>query len=293
MIKSMTGYGRGEVNRDGWQVTAEIKAVNHRYLEVVVRMPRNYLALEDRVRKVIQEKVIRGRVDIFIAVEQVGEKNRNVKVDKELAVAYYNSLKDLAILLQATSPDADLYQIARFPEVLVAETPEEDLEATWLLMQEAVRGGVQQLLAMRATEGEKLANDINMRVDQIAGMMETIEERAPLVPQEYKDKLVTRINESFGDLQLDESRLLAEIALFADRINITEELIRLASHLQQVKTAMGAAEQVGRKLDFLAQEINREVNTIGSKANDLTITRAVVDMKSELEKIREQVQNIE
>ncbi|QGG47971.1 YicC/YloC family endoribonuclease [Heliorestis convoluta] len=292
MIKSMTGYGRGGASGSGQQVTVEVKAVNHRYLEVVVRIPKTYLALEEGIKKLYQKGLSRGRVDVFVNIEQLGEGSGKVKVDKKLALQYYQSLKELSDELGLSS-DLGVNQLIQLPEVVSLTEAEEDLEALSELAMQASQQAFQQLLRMREQEGKALAEDLLKRLDYLRQLIEEIQKRAPLLVGEYKNKLQERIAEYLDQVPVDEQRLAMEVALFADRVSLTEELVRLNSHLEQFEKALKLQEPVGRKLDFIVQEMNREINTIGSKANDLEISRQVVNFKSELEKIREQVQNVE
>jgi uncharacterized protein (TIGR00255 family) len=293
MVMSMTGYGRGEACDETKSFTVEIRSVNHRFCEVVTRMPKSYAALEDRVRKAIQEQISRGRLDVFITVGKFDSgKNKSVTVDKDLALVYYNALRDLA---EATGAAADIgvTELARMPDVLVLEEKQEDLEAVWSVMLAAVRQATESLVTMRQEEGRRLAQDILHRIDKIEQFNNDIAVRAPLVVEDYRERLRQRVQELLGDVEIDEARLASEVAFFADRGNITEEIVRLRSHFKQVRETVKVPEPVGRKLDFLVQELNREVNTIGSKANDSQIANLVIAAKSEIEKIREQVQNIE
>jgi len=291
-VSSMTGYGRGEAVGAGKQLTVELKSVNHRFLETVVRLPRQYSPLEDRIKRSVQEKVSRGRVEMHFNFKETGETKRFVKVDKDIAVAYDKALGDLAKTL-GTAYTTDLYSLINLPEVVSVEDREEDLEALWSMCQEALHLALQAFLEMRGQEGARLRQDLLNRLEKIANCNKEIELRQPYVVKEYKEKLRARLAELLEEVPLDENRLANEVAVFADRVSITEELVRLASHLEQFKSSLNAKEPVGRKLDFLTQELNREINTIGSKANDLEITRVVVEVKSEIEKIREQVQNLE
>lgn len=293
MVRSMTGYGRGEAGNEAKGFTVEIRSVNHRFCEVVTRMPKSYAALEDRVRKAIQEKVSRGRLDVFITAENfAGGRNRAVSVDKELARAYFNALQELKSATGAAG-DISVTDLSRLPDVLSLEEKDEDLEEIWAVMLSAVQQATEHLVAMREQEGRRLAEDILHRIDKIEQMNNQIAERAPLVVEDYRERMRQRIQELLGDIEIDENRLASEVAFFADRGNITEEIVRLRSHFKQVRETMKVPEPVGRKLDFLVQELNREVNTIGSKANDTQISTQVIAAKSEIEKIREQVQNIE
>ncbi len=292
MIKSMTGYGRGESNLPGKKFIVELKAVNHRYSEVVLRMPRSLSQFEDRIRKIIQSRIARGRVDGFLSQEECGEKAVTVKVDKELAAAYYKAIKNLQESLDITGSIKIKY-LTDLPGVLAVEEPAEDIEELWPAILEAVEAALESFIRMRETEGEQLASDLLQRLDRLILLSEQIRERSPVVVEEYREKLRIRLNDFIKDGSLDPERLTAEAAVFADRSNITEETVRLESHLKQAGSCLKEGQPVGRKLDFIVQEMNREINTIGSKANDLEISRLVVEAKSEIEKIREQVQNLE
>ena len=292
MVKSMTGYGRGEARGLGKNITVELRSVNHRFSEVVVRMPIQFSALEERVRKTILEQVARGRVDVFVTVDMNGERPKQVKVDLALAKAYYNALKEIedSLGLQGI---VDPAKIANFPDVLKAAEEDDDLEQLWLVLEQAVRQATGQLVTMRQVEGAKLKADLLHRLQIIKEFNKDIEGRAPQVVEEYRQKLHARVQGMVPGMELDEGRLAMEVVFFADRSAITEEIVRLNSHLEQAGNSLELNESVGRKLDFLVQEMNREVNTIGSKSSDLKISATVVEVKSELEKIKEQVQNIE
>ncbi|HBC92953.1 MAG TPA: YicC family protein [Pelotomaculum sp.] len=292
MIKSMTGYGRGEAVTAGKKFTFELKAVNHRYIEVVLRLPRSLTPLEDRIRRFIQGRIARGRVDGFLGVEECGEKNATVKVDKALAAAYYNAMKELQETL-GIGGGIQFTQLVALPGVLTVEEPADDVEEWWPSIQSAVEEAVDNLVRMRMVEGEQLARDLMNRSERLFHLNQSIRERSPFVVEEYRERLGARLNDYMRDGMITSDRLAAEATIFAERSSITEENVRLESHLQQMKSCLTAGEAVGRKLDFLIQEMNREINTIASKASDLEISRAVVEAKSELEKIREQVQNIE
>lgn len=292
MANSMTGFGRGENRAQGYTFSVEMKSVNHRYLEVMVKMPRSFNLLEERVRKIVQEKTNRGRIEIYINVKETEEKKRLVKVDKELTLSYDNSLKELAQTLQ-TVYTTDIYRLASLPEVLSIEEEEMDVESLWPVMEIAVQSALHELTQMRKTEGERLSQDVLLRLSGLHSITEQVAARSPLVVSEYKERLQEKLSLMLAETGIDETRLTMEIALFADRASIAEELVRLESHLEQFVKAFQSSEPIGRKLDFLIQEMNREINTIGSKANDLVISRFVVEGKSELEKIREQIQNIE
>lgn len=292
MIKSMTGYGRGEGSTDEKKFTLELKAVNHRYNEVVLRLPRSLVPLEDRIRRIISTQVARGRIDGYLSLEECGEKTASVKVDKALASAYYKAMKELQESV-GIEGKVELNQLVALPGVLMVEEPAEDLDLLWPAIQEAAEGAVASLVQMRAFEGEELAKDLLNRVERLDRLNNTIKERSPVVVEDYRERLQNRLSDFLEDGSLDVERLTGEVVLFAERSNITEETVRLESHLNQVRTCLLTGGSVGRKLDFLIQEMNREINTIASKAGDLEIGRLVVEVKSELEKIREQVQNIE
>ncbi len=292
MIKSMTGYGRGENQHESKSFTVEIRSVNHRFGEVVIRLPKYYIALEDRIRKLILGRVSRGRLDVFITVDDSGSENKSIRVDKGLAMAYYNALEELRETIGIEGKPS-LIDISRFSDVIRLEEVQEDIEKLWPFFKTAVSDALGQLIDMRTTEGLRLREDLLKRVGRLEEYTSAIGERAPLVVNEYKEKLKTRINELLTDVEIDETRLIVETAVFADRSSITEELVRLRSHFKELRATMDMEESVGRKLDFLVQELNREFNTIGSKANDLEISSTVIKAKSEVEKIREQVQNIE
>lgn len=288
----MTGFGRGEASGDAGRVTVEIKAVNHRFCEVVFRMPRQFSALEDRGRKLIQSKVARGRFEVYVAWEPSAEA-RAVKVDKDLALAYYNALRQLAEEI-GSNQELSLDTLAKLPEVLSVEEGELTDDEIWALLEPALTQAMAGLITMREREGAILAADVAERLDRIEAFRSAALQRAPQVVEEYRQRLTRRLEELLPPTNpVDPQRLAQEVALFADRADVTEELQRLASHIGQFRQALQSDEAVGRKLDFLVQELGREINTIGSKANDAELTAAVVAAKSELEKIREQVQNLE
>jgi uncharacterized protein (TIGR00255 family) len=288
----MTGFGRADVNLSGYQIVCEIKGVNHRFLDLNVRMSRRYSTLEDRIREKVKQYIVRGRVDIFLNIGRTADSERNIKVDKELAMIYHESLKELAINLQIPS-NISIMDVAQLPEVISLEDQEEDLELLWQALATALDEALTSLTLMRKREGQALVTDILERNGVIREAMSKIEERSPLVVQDHAERMKKRLAEMLGEVGVDESRLAQEIAIFADRASITEEIIRMNSHCHQLEKLLQAQESVGRKCDFLIQEMFREVNTIASKANDLEIGKMVVELKAELEKIREQVQNIE
>lgn len=294
MIKSMTGFGRSEYNDGKRNIIVEIKTVNHRYADISVRMPRRYSFVEDKVKNTIKEKIKRGKIDVSIMVENLTENDVNIKLNTMIAQQYYDNLKELQRQFDVTG-DITLQYLAGMPDVLKAIPDVDDEEEMTKCILEPVREAAANLESMRMVEGERLAQDLIMRGDIIKDLVDQIEERAELVPKAYTEKLRERIQELIGNsVTVPEDRILVEAAIFADKCNITEELTRLRSHMDQMKSIIVKSSQPdGKKLDFLVQEMNREANTIGSKANDITVTNLMLQVKAEIEKIREQVQNIE
>lgn len=292
MVRSMTGYGRETAESESWKVTVEIKSVNNRFLDVSVKMPKQYNPLEELIKKEISAVLSRGHVDAYITVEEIGEAKQSIAVDKDLALDYCRAMRELSditgIPYQMTLKD-----VASYYGVLTAQKEESDLDELWNTMSDAIKGALKQLFEMRVIEGEKLAADILVRIDILAMIREKILVRSPLVLNDYREKLTQRIEEVLGEIEIDHDKILNEVAFFADKADIAEELTRLLSHFDQFKSNLAKDEPVGRKLDFILQEMNREVNTIGSKANDTEISHLVIEAKGELEKIREQVQNFE
>jgi uncharacterized protein (TIGR00255 family) len=293
MIKSMTGYGRYEGFLNDIKLTVEIKTVNHRYCELSVRLPRQLMLYEDRIKRQIQEKVHRGRIDVFISFHSDTLAKRKVKLDLELAEAYLSSIQELKDRLHVAG-ELTVHDLLTLEDLFQVEEDETDVEQFNVPLLTAVMKATDQLLEMRVIEGKALKEDLSYRVLTIRETVNRISEYAPKVKDQYEKRLETRIKEFLQQrAELDEARLLNEVAVFAEKSNIDEELIRLASHCDQITGILTLDEPVGRKLDFLIQEMNREVNTIGSKANDIDISQYVVELKSTIEKMREQVQNIE
>ncbi|GEA17020.1 MAG: hypothetical protein PWR22_774 [Moorella sp. (in: firmicutes)] len=292
MLNSMTGYGRGEARGAGRTVTVEIRAVNQRFLDVVIRLPRLYTALEEKIRQVIKNSLSRGRVEVMVSISEENGEKRPLTVDMGLAMAYYNALKELAQNL-AIPADITAEKLLAIPEVVKVAEPEWDEATLWPVVAGALEKAVENLLAMRRAEGQRLQADLEERVAYVRRQVEAIRERAPEVPREYARRLKERVAELSGGIPLDPGRLEMEVALLAEKADITEEIVRLLSHLEQMATAMAGTEPAGRRLDFILQEMWREINTIGSKAGDLAISNLVVAVKGELEKMREQVQNVE
>ncbi|MBR6219683.1 MAG: YicC family protein [Clostridia bacterium] len=292
-MQSMTGYGRAFVEIDGRQMTVEVKSVNHRFLDIAFRMPRNLMFLEDAARKRIGEWVARGHVDVFVTYRNLRTDARVVQVDEALFNAYADALQTLS---GSSGPslrdDRTLMGIARMPDVLTVTEAEEDQEAVRALMLGALDAALGALTAMRAREGEAIRQDLAARVDAIQNMTEQVRSRYPQTVAAYTQRLKDAVAELVGS-GVDETRLLMEAALMADRSAIDEEIVRLNSHAEQLRALLALDEPVGRRIDFIVQELNRETNTISSKSQDIPITKLTVDMKAEIEKLREQVQNVE
>jgi len=291
VLLSMTGYGSATRSDGARAAKVEVRSVNHRFADVTVKLPKGYQALEERIRRLAAEFVQRGRVEIFVSIEEYQLRERTVRIDLGLLKGYARAYQEAAALLGSEAkPDVD--KILSLPEVLVVEEAEVDAEAAWPLVEEAVREALQALVEMRRAEGERLYVDIANRLSKIEQIIQRMAERAPEVVEHYRARLWERIQEWQRDVPLDEQRLALEVALFADRANIDEELTRARSHIAEFFKAC-AERGAGRKLEFLLQELQREVNTIGSKAHDTALSGWVVEAKAEIEKIREQVQNIE
>ena len=292
MISSMTGFGRATVASDGREITIELKSVNHRYLDLAFRMPRHIGFIEDVLRQLLSEQLSRGHVDIYVNYRNTRMDARTVVIDEALMGAYLTAARKAAAQYELKD-DISLSTAMRFPDVTDVIEAEEDRDAVAALAREAVLRAVTALKRMRAGEGERLCNDLLNRVTTVESIAAKIDTRAPLVVEEYRTKLSERIESMLGGVEVDRTRLATEVALFADKASINEELVRLASHVTEMRKVLGSDEAAGRRLDFVVQEMNREFNTIGSKANDAEITNLVIAGKGEIEKIREQVQNIE
>lgn len=295
MIKSMTGYGRGEGVYDGVSITIELRSVNNRYLDCNVKMPRSYIFAEDALKERIQSKVARGKVDVFVNIVHTGGEALSVTVNEELAKGYIDALWRLYELGNGENvkKDYSAMDLARFPDVLMVEKQEEDLDSVKAQLLDVLDRAVEDFNDMRAREGQKLAEDILSRANTIESLTAIVEAQSPKTVSEYRAKLEAKMQEVLQNVQIDQNRLLTEAAIFADKVAVDEETVRLHSHLSQLREMLSQGGAVGRKLDFLIQEFNREANTIGSKCSDIEITKTVVDIKAEIEKIREQIQNIE
>ena len=287
---SMTGYGRATVEKDGRQLTVELKSVNHRFLDLAFRMPRNLMFLEEDARKAIGARLSRGHVDVFMMYRNLRSDAKTVTVDTALFDAYAQALESVAD--RGLQDDRTLMNIARMPDVMVVTEAEEDQDALRALLAETMNLALDQLIAMRTREGLSMQQDLNDKVDTIERMKNEIEARYPETVAEYTSRLRTAIEDLIGQ-NVDETRLLMEVAIMADRSAIAEETVRLGSHIAQLRETFKKSEPIGRRLDFLVQELNREVNTISSKSQDVPITRLAVDIKAEIEKLREQLQNVE
>lgn len=292
MVKSMTGFGRAVKELDGYVIAVELKSVNHRYFEFSSRCPRQYGFIEDKLKSFINSRVSRGKIECFVSIDALNTESADVAVNNTLASAYVKALKDISSTY-SLKEDFGASTIARFPDVLVVRRAEEDEEKIWSLVKSVADEAVDKFIEMRAAEGKKMYDDVYSRSQFILDVVSFIEERSPETVKEYNDKLVERVHDLLGDVTLDEGRVLQEVAVYADKVAVAEETVRLHSHIDQLRKFLDSDEAVGRKMDFLVQEINRETNTIGSKCNDVAIARKVVDIKAEIEKIREQIQNIE
>lgn len=292
MIKSMTGFGRCEVSEAERKFTVEMKGVNHRYMDVNIRMPKKLNFFETAIRGLLKKYVQRGKVDIFITYEDMSESQVSLKYNQTLATEYVEYFKQMK---EEFSLDNDMRvsTLARCPEVLTMEEQVVDEEELWNGLKKALEGACAQFVETRAAEGENLKKDI---IEKLDGMLESvayIEERSPQIVADYKDKLETKVKELLADAQIDDGRIAAEVVIFADKICTDEEIVRLKSHIKHMKETFETGEGIGRKLDFIAQEMNREANTILSKANDMEVSNHAIDLKTEIEKVREQIQNIE
>ena len=292
MIKSMTGFGRCEIAEADRKITVEMKSVNHRYLDVTIKMPKKLNFFEAAIRTELKNYMQRGKVDLFITYEDFTESNVCVKYNKELAAEYMQYFDRMA---EDFSLDNDIRvsTLARFPEILTMEEQTVDEEQLWKLLDKALKGAAENFVETRIREGENLRNDLIAKLEGMLAHVDFITERSPEIIEEYKEKLTKKVEELLSDKQVDESRLLMEVTIFADKVCVDEELVRLRSHITATRDAVLAGGSIGRKLDFIAQEMNREANTILSKSSDLEISNRAIELKTEIEKVREQIQNIE
>lgn len=292
MIKSMTGFGRCQGIVDGYEIQVEIRSVNHRYFEFNSRIPRSFSYLDEKLKTFINERVSRGKVEVSVTILKNEGVETEIEVNQEIASGYVNALRNANIKL-GLNDDLSLSDITRFPDVFKIQKVQDDEEIVWNAVKQVCLEALNKFIDMRETEGTKMYEDISSRLDFIEEKTNEIEKISPLISENYKNRLYSKIKETLEDRDIDEQRILTEVAIFSDKIAVDEETVRLHSHVSQFRDLINSNEPVGRKLDFLVQELNREVNTIGSKAQDLSVTKTVVELKSEIEKIREQIQNIE
>ena len=292
MVRSMTGFGRGEATVDGRDIVVEIKSVNHRYFEFNCRTTRGYSFLEEKLKSYIKDSVKRGKIDVYVSLTQKEDTELVVKINESLAQGYINALKKLSqeygikddISVSTVSAYSDIFQVRKTPE---------DEEEVWNAVKPVLDSALKNFISMRETEGEKMKADVMDRAERILSIVSEIELRSPERVKEYEARLKEKIQELLGSAEYDEQRIITEVAIFGDKVAVDEETVRLRSHFDQLKVLMNGDGEVGRKLDFIIQEMNREANTIGSKANDSDLAHKVVDIKAEIEKIREQIQNLE
>ncbi|MGN0335065.1 MAG: YicC/YloC family endoribonuclease [Lachnospiraceae bacterium] len=292
MVKSMTGFGRCEVSEGTRKMTVEMKSVNHRYLDLNVKMPKKLNFFESAIRNLLKEYIQRGKVDLFVTYEDSAENNFSLIYNKGLAGEYLKYLREMADEFDIED-DIRVSVLSRYPEVLSMEEHQADEEELWSLLEKALRGACSQLTAAREKEGENLKKDLIAKLDEMLVCVDYISVRSPEIIGEYRQKLEDRVKELLADVHIEESRIAAEVTIFADRICVDEEIVRLRSHIEHTRSTLEAGGAIGRKLDFIAQEMNREANTILSKANDLQVSNRAIDLKTEVEKVREQIQNIE
>lgn len=292
MIRSMTGFGRGQEIVDGWSIVVEVKSVNHRYFEYASRLPRGYAFLDDKLKGLLQQRISRGKVDVYVQIQAIETAGSEVVVDHGLAESYLKALHELNERY-GLRDDVSATALSRYPDVLTVRQAQVDEEAVWNAVSQVAEIALGRFVAMRELEGERMRADVLSRAATIRKAVAIVEEHSPETVRAHMEKVETRIRDLLAGVPVDEARLLNEAAIFADKVAVAEETVRLCSHLDQLEQLLNSDEAIGRKLDFLVQEINRETNTIGSKCSDLALTRIVVDIKAEIEKIREQIQNIE
>lgn len=292
MIKSMTGFGRCEVVENNRKFTVEMKSVNHRYLDVNIKMPKKLNFFESAIRAELKNYISRGKVDLFITYEDYTENNASIRYNKELAAEYMKYLRQMQEDF-GLDDDVRVSTLSRYPEVFTMEEQNIDEEELWKELQRAIQGAAEGFVQTRIAEGEHLRDDLVEKLDGMLKLVDFIAERSPQIVQEYRHKLEEKVKELLGDVHVDENRLLTEVTIFADKVCVDEELVRLRSHIETTKATLQEGGSIGRKLDFIAQEMNREANTTLSKSNDLEISNCAIELKTEIEKVREQIQNIE
>lgn len=292
MLKSMTGFGRYELSEGERKITVEMKAVNHRYLDVTLKMPKKLNFFESAIRTLLKEYVQRGKIDVFITYEDLSSKGAALTYNRAVAAQYMDYFRQMAEEF-ALENNVKVTDLARCPEVLTLEDQQEDEEEIWQMLEQTVRGACEKFVETRVREGEALKTDLLAKLDEMLGIVAVIEERSPQIVKEYRTKLENKVLELLADTQMDEGRIATEVTIFADKICVDEEIVRLKSHIEAMKNALKAGGSIGRKLDFIAQEMNREANTTLSKANDLALADCAIDLKTGIEKVREQIQNLE
>ena len=292
MVKSMTGFGRCEISEGDRKMTVEMKSVNHRYLDVAIKMPKKLNFFESAIRSLLKTYIQRGKVDVFITYEDLSEANTTLRYNQALAAEYLKYLNQMAEEFHLEQ-DVKVSALSRYPEVLVMEEVQEDEEEIWKLLEKAVKGACEQFVETRIREGENLKRDLLIKLDELLEHVAYVEERSPQIVAEYREKLTEKVKELLADTQMEESRIAAEVTIYADKICVDEEIVRLKSHIKHTKETLEKEDSVGRRLDFIAQEMNREANTILSKSNDLEVSNHAIELKTGIEKVREQIQNIE
>ena len=292
LIKSMTGFGRAETEGEGRRYSVEIKTVNHRYLEVGIKMPKVLAPFEGAIRTLLKEYMERGKVDVFISFESMDGNTETIRYNSAVAHDYYRYLQQMAEEFGMEN-DVRISGLSRYPDVFTAESAEIDEDAIWRELQKCIRKACEQVVRTRKAEGENLSRDLIAKLDEMKEQVAFVEQRSPEVVEEYRRKLREKVEDLLGDAQVDEARLVQEVTIFADRICVDEEIVRLKSHIDSMRKAITDGGTIGRRLDFIAQEMNREANTTLSKANDLAVSDAAIDLKTGIEKVREQIQNIE
>lgn len=292
MLKSMTGYGRCSDCIDGFEISFEIRSVNNRYLDTNIRLPRIYGYLEEKIKKAIQKKAARGKVDAFLTIERPAGETSEIVLDEALVAQYVDALRKIAAN-HGLRDDISVSSVARFSDIFAKKVKEDDADAVWTAVEPVVENALNAFLTMREKEGENLFRDLDARLDKMEQILEQIKGHSAEALSEYREKLEIRLKEYLADTQIDESRLLTEVGIIADKIDTGEEITRLASHIDQFRKLIRQDTPSGRTMDFLTQELNREVNTIGSKCSQIAVTSLVIDAKNEIERIREQIQNIE
>ncbi|MBR5614227.1 MAG: YicC family protein [Clostridia bacterium] len=291
MLKSMTGFGRAEKMIDGFEIKVNLKSVNHRYMDASIRVPKYYTFVEDKIRQAAAKYISRGKVEIFVSVDRTEGSGKTVAIDSEVAENYINALKSLAKF--GLEDDVKISTISQYHDIFKIENDEDDEEKITAMIIEVFSEAAEDFVNMRINEGKNMERDILSHLDCLAQNLALVEERYPQIVEEYRARLEKKIAEVLDDKNVDEARIVTEAAIFAERSDIGEETVRLASHIKEFKKMINTDQPIGKKLDFMVQEMNRETNTMGSKANDVQIAKLIVNMKSEIEKIREQIQNIE